>query len=89
MLKSWLFGPLLASVVMQLQCYYEGLVDCPHLLGREFAEEVSHHRLWQADNFITMNAAVMFQSFIRTNGHLCGEAFVGSVDWRADNGRES
>jgi hypothetical protein len=50
----------------------DGPVQLSKLHGSEPADELRERRFGQADQFVAVKAAVVFQAFVRTNRNLGG-----------------
>ena len=57
-------GPCSVLFIMQLQGNLKSSLKKELLLRGELADEVCQHRLWKADEFVTVNTVVMLQTFV-------------------------
>ena len=64
----------------------QGFVESLHLFSRECADIVCQDWLLKADQFITVDAAVVFQTFFNSDRHLSRESVISSVNGGAHNG---
>lgn len=56
---------------------------------REHAHVVRQLRLWEADEFVAVDAAGVLQAFVFPDGNLGGQSVMQRVDRSADNGGEA
>ena len=63
----------------------KGLIQLACSVGWQRANEVGKAGLGDTHQGIAVDAAVVFQTFIGTNGDLCRQTIVAGVHWRAND----
>jgi len=66
----------------------QGGVKQFNLVIGESADIIGQYGFWEANKFIAINSAVMFQSFFYANFNLGGKTVIFGMNWCADYSRE-
>ncbi|HRF50928.1 MAG TPA: hypothetical protein PLC98_25080, partial [Anaerolineales bacterium] len=66
----------------------KGLIQLAGSVGWQHANVVGKVGLGNADQGIAVDAAVVLQALVGTDGDLCRQSIVAGVDWRANDRRE-
>jgi len=77
------------QLVRDIQRDSKGTIEFVDLCGRQSSDEISQHRLREADEFVAMDTAVVLQPFRNPHCHLSRQSLVNRVHRCAGDGREA